>query len=144
MEFRILGPLEVYDGDRLLPVTGAKHRALLTVQVGNSAPLGRASDWLVCACATGAAIAVSTRVPDLADQLGSALDRGSGHTSVRARLRLPRRGHWRRDRPRRSPARRGRLPRSAKEPPRRRPRLSPHDSSQLDDPRLRARIVVQE
>jgi DNA-binding SARP family transcriptional activator len=29
MEFRILGPLEVYDGDRLLPVTGAKQRALL-------------------------------------------------------------------------------------------------------------------
>jgi len=31
MEFRILGPLEVADGDRRLPVTGTRERALLAV-----------------------------------------------------------------------------------------------------------------
>lgn len=31
MELRILGPLEVADGDRTVPVTGARQRALLCV-----------------------------------------------------------------------------------------------------------------
>jgi DNA-binding SARP family transcriptional activator len=31
MDFRILGPLEVADGDRLIPLSGAKQRALLTI-----------------------------------------------------------------------------------------------------------------
>jgi len=31
MQFRILGPLEVLDGDRALPLAGAKQRALLTI-----------------------------------------------------------------------------------------------------------------
>ena len=31
MEFRILGPLEVWDGDRPVAVTGARQRALLAV-----------------------------------------------------------------------------------------------------------------
>ena len=31
MEFRILGSLEVQSGDRLLPLRGGRHRALLAV-----------------------------------------------------------------------------------------------------------------
>src|SRR6266536_1538374 len=31
MEFRVLGPLEVRDGDRSLPLAGAKQRALLAL-----------------------------------------------------------------------------------------------------------------
>ena len=31
MEFRILGPLEVADGDSVTPLAGAKQRALLAV-----------------------------------------------------------------------------------------------------------------
>src|SRR5690242_16262433 len=31
MEFRVLGPLEIADGDRLLHVSGARERALLAV-----------------------------------------------------------------------------------------------------------------
>ena len=33
MEFRILGPLEVYDNGRALPVGGAKQRALLAILI---------------------------------------------------------------------------------------------------------------
>jgi DNA-binding SARP family transcriptional activator len=36
VEFRILGALEVYDGDRLLPLTGAKQRALLALLLLNA------------------------------------------------------------------------------------------------------------
>ena len=36
MEFRILGPLEVADGDRLLPLGGAKQRALLAILLLNA------------------------------------------------------------------------------------------------------------
>ena len=31
MEFRLLGPLEVLEGERVIPVGGAKQRALLAV-----------------------------------------------------------------------------------------------------------------
>jgi DNA-binding SARP family transcriptional activator len=31
MEYRVLGPLDVRDGDRLLPLAGAKQRALLAL-----------------------------------------------------------------------------------------------------------------
>ena len=31
MEFRVLGRLEVWEGDRLLPLTAAKQRAILAV-----------------------------------------------------------------------------------------------------------------
>src|SRR5260370_7232603 len=31
MDFRILGPLEVWEADRRLPLGGAKHRALLAI-----------------------------------------------------------------------------------------------------------------
>src|SRR5215218_4075014 len=36
MEFRVLGPLEVRDGDRSLPLAGAKQRALLAVLLVNA------------------------------------------------------------------------------------------------------------
>ena len=36
MEFRILGPLEVWEGDRRLPLGGAKHRALLAILILNA------------------------------------------------------------------------------------------------------------
>src|SRR5438874_2053090 len=36
MEFRILGPLEVYDGERLLPLGGAKQRSLLAMLLLNA------------------------------------------------------------------------------------------------------------
>jgi DNA-binding winged helix-turn-helix (wHTH) protein len=36
MEFRVLGPLEVREGDRLLPLGGAKQRALLAMLVLNA------------------------------------------------------------------------------------------------------------
>jgi DNA-binding SARP family transcriptional activator len=36
MEFRILGPLEVYDGERVLPLGGAKQRSLLAMLVLNA------------------------------------------------------------------------------------------------------------
>jgi DNA-binding SARP family transcriptional activator len=36
VEFRILGPLEVYEGDRPLPLTGAKQRALLALLLLNA------------------------------------------------------------------------------------------------------------
>src|SRR5712692_8541204 len=36
MEFRILGPLEVADGDTVLPLTGAKQRALLAILLLNA------------------------------------------------------------------------------------------------------------
>jgi DNA-binding SARP family transcriptional activator len=36
MEFRILGPLEVYDGERLLPLGGAKQRGLLAMLLLNA------------------------------------------------------------------------------------------------------------
>ena len=36
MEFRILGPLEVYDGERALPLGGAKQRALLAMLLLNA------------------------------------------------------------------------------------------------------------
>src|SRR5438445_524042 len=36
MEFRILGPLEVADGDAVLPLTGAKQRALLAILLLNA------------------------------------------------------------------------------------------------------------
>ena len=36
MEFRILGPLELRDGEAALSVTGAKQRALLTILLLNA------------------------------------------------------------------------------------------------------------
>src|SRR5712692_7052069 len=36
MEFRILGPLEVAAGDAVLPLTGAKQRALLAILLLNA------------------------------------------------------------------------------------------------------------
>jgi DNA-binding winged helix-turn-helix (wHTH) protein len=36
MDFRILGPLEVYDGERLLPLGGAKQRSLLAMLLLNA------------------------------------------------------------------------------------------------------------
>jgi DNA-binding SARP family transcriptional activator len=36
MEFRVLGPLEVRDGDRSLPLAGAKQRALLALLLVNA------------------------------------------------------------------------------------------------------------
>src|SRR5947208_14793792 len=36
MEYRVLGPLEVRDGDRSLPLAGAKQRALLALLLVNS------------------------------------------------------------------------------------------------------------
>src|SRR5256712_11166260 len=36
MEFRILGPLEVADGDTVLPLTGAKQRAMLAILLLNA------------------------------------------------------------------------------------------------------------
>jgi DNA-binding SARP family transcriptional activator len=36
MEFRVLGPLEVREGDRSLPLGGAKQRALLALLVLNA------------------------------------------------------------------------------------------------------------
>lgn len=35
MEYRVLGPLEVRDGDRSLPLAGAKQRALLALLLVN-------------------------------------------------------------------------------------------------------------
>src|SRR6266542_1122606 len=36
MEYRVLGPLEVRDGDRSLPLAGAKQRALLALLLVNA------------------------------------------------------------------------------------------------------------
>ena len=36
MEFRILGPLEVLDGDEVIPLRGARQRALLAVLLLNA------------------------------------------------------------------------------------------------------------
>ena len=75
MEFRILGPLEVVDGDRLLPIAGRRQRALLALLLLNAnevVPSDRLIDELWSEPPRSGTAAVQTQMSRLRRALGPA------------------------------------------------------------------------
>src|SRR5262245_32944770 len=75
MEFRILGPLEVVDGDRPLPIAGRRQQALLALLLLNAndaVPSGRLIDELWNEPPRSGAAAVQTQISRLRRALGPA------------------------------------------------------------------------
>src|SRR5450755_2292179 len=76
MEFRILGPLEVADGDCLVPLAGAKQRALLAIRLWSAdetVPSDRLIDELWGGQSPGSGrTALQVRVSQLRKALGGA------------------------------------------------------------------------
>ena len=108
MEFRILGPLEVVDGDRLLPIAGRRQRALLALLLLNAnevVPSDRLIDELWSEPPRSGNAAVQTQISRLRRALGPA-----GGTTARdplSRLRAPRGVRRPGRRPVRAPVRAG-------------------------------------
>ncbi|WP_203863096.1 AfsR/SARP family transcriptional regulator, partial [Plantactinospora mayteni] len=78
MEFRILGPLEVWDGDRLVPIDAAKQRALLALLLLN----------------VGRVVAVDQLVDELWGERPPAQPRATVQAYVHRLRQALRRGDW--------------------------------------------------